>query len=86
MECFNCNKPAVKKLVIEPEIGEINLCENPKCREKAVNDIERFQYAKNHQGRRKDQVDFHEKVAAYALIGAITVVVILVLIKYAQIL
>lgn len=86
MECFNCNKEAVKKIGFEPDLGEIYLCDNPKCKEKAMSDIERFQYAKNYQGRRKDQVEYFEKATAYSFIGIMIVVIILVLVKYAQIL
>ncbi len=86
MECFNCNNDAVKKIGIEPDLGEIYLCENPKCKEKALSDIERFQYAKYYQGRRKDQVEYFEKAGAISIIGIIVVTLILIIFKYAQIL
>lgn len=85
MKCFNCNKKAIKKIGFEPDLGEIHLCENPKCKEKALNDIERFQYSRDYQGRRKDQVEFFEKMGAYSFIGIMIIVVILVIVKYAQI-
>lgn len=85
MECFNCNKKAIKKIGFEPDLGEIYLCENPKCKEKATSDIERFQYFKDYQGRRKDQVNYHEKASAYSLIGIILILTIYFIGKYAQI-
>ena len=40
--CFNCNSEAVKKLVVEPEFGEIYVCGNDKCSNKVKRDVERF--------------------------------------------
>lgn len=86
-ECFNCKKEAVKKLSVEPEFGQIYVCSNPKCKEKALNDIDRFQFAMQNQGRRKEQVEETEKILAYTLLAAIFVVSVLTIINlYAKIL
>lgn len=71
MECFNCNEKATTKLSIEPDFGEIYTCSSQKCKDKAKEDIERFESIKYYQGRRKNQVEFSEQAVAWSLIAII---------------
>jgi phage shock protein PspC (stress-responsive transcriptional regulator) len=40
--CCNCNREAVKRFAIEPEFGEIYVCDNVKCSDRVKRDIGHF--------------------------------------------
>ena len=43
MECFNCNRPATKKLSLDADFGFLNVCDSKICKERVELDLKRFQ-------------------------------------------
>ena len=71
-----CGKPAIKKLHIEPELGSISCCDDPKCRE----EIEKFIYDSHYrnqyfQGRSKESYEASVRIASIITIISISIFV-----------
>jgi hypothetical protein len=71
-----CGNPATKNLHIEPELGAISCCDNPKCRE----EIERFIYDTHYrnqyfQGRSKESYETSVRIASVTAIISISILV-----------
>ena len=86
MECFNCNRPAKIKLAIEPDFGDIYVCESTFCKEKAESDLkcllEIAENARDRQGKSREQVEASEKIITisivlFMLVGLIIIISLL---------
>ena len=86
MECFNCHRPATKKLSLDPDFGFLNVCDSKICKEKVELDLARFQEtlenSRNRQGRSKEQVEASEKAVVFAITGIAIMVLTLILISF----
>jgi hypothetical protein len=86
MECFNCNRPATKKLSLDVDFGFLNVCDSTVCKEKVELDLKRFQEtyenSRNRQGRSKEKVEASERAVAFSIAGMVVITLILILISF----
>ena len=86
MECFNCHRPATKKLSLDADFGFLNVCDSKICKEKVELDLARFQEtlenSRNRQGRSREQVEASEKAVVFAITGIAIMILTLILISF----
>jgi hypothetical protein len=86
MKCFNCNRPAIKKLSLEADFGFLNVCDSKVCKEKVESDLKRFQEtyenSRSRQGRSKEQVEASEKAVVFAISTMVVITLTLILISF----
>lgn len=86
MECFNCHRPATKKLSLDEDFGFLNVCDSKICKEKVELDLARFQEtlenSRNRQGRSREQVEASEKAVVFAITGIAIMILTSILISF----
>ena len=71
--CSVCGKPYERKIVVEPEVGQLYICSNEDCKDHAISQLEDIAFRASHQGRSRKNVEYTEWASAVGMIILITI-------------